>query len=171
MNDSAGSSVANPTALKVVLALSGIFVLILLGARLVPMFGFVQAMLVGAPLVLVEPGVLGGFIIAVAIVIAPLVLLLPKTKRLTAVVVLAGLTLLTFGLSGSLTVRGGPNIDQTPVATLLHSRGYARCPAADRIRGSGRATRGEYVAEGWALPGACPGGAVPPGKVAAGADP
>lgn len=171
MNDSAGSSVANPVALKVVFALGGIVVLVLLGTRLVPMFGFVQAMLAHAPLVQVEPGVFGGLIIAAAIIVAPLVLLLPMTRRLTAVMILAALTLAAFALSGSLTARGGPNIDHTPVATLLHARGYARCTAADKIRGSGRATRGEYLAEGWALPGACPGDAVLPGKASYGTYP
>lgn len=171
MNDSTASFAANPAALKVIFALAGIFVLILLGARLLPMLAFVQALLVGTPLVLVEPGVFGGFIITLAIVIAPFVFLLPKRRRLTALVILAGLALLVFVLGGNLTTRGGPNIDHTPVATLLHSRGYARCPSADKIRGSGRATRGEYMAEGWALPGACPDAASPPGPAADGLDP
>lgn len=156
MNDATGPSAAHPAALKVIFALAGVFALVLLGARLVPLFAFVQALLVGAPLVLVEPGVFGGCIIAAAIVIAPLVLWLPRPRRVTALVVLAGLTLLAFVLAGNLTARGGPNTDHTPVATLLHARGYVRCAAADQVRGSGRATRGEFVAAGWAIPGACP---------------
>lgn len=157
MRDPAGSSVANSTALRVVLGLGGVFILILLGARLVGLVGFVHAVGVGLPLVLVEPGILGDVVLAVAILLVPFVFLLPRTWRLGAIAVLCVGALILVGISGSLTARGGSGVSHTPVAHWLESHGYVRCPAADAVRGSGRATRGEYVAEGWALPGACPG--------------
>lgn len=149
-------SAANPMALKVVLGLGAVFVLVLLGVRLVNFAGFARAILDRAPFVLVEPEIPGDLALVAAVAAVPLVFLLPRAWRWGAAVVLIVGALAVVAVAGSLTARDGSNIDHTPLARMLQSRGYSRCPAGDRIRGSGRATRGEYVARGWAQPGVCP---------------
>lgn len=158
MRASLGDDVAHSMALKVVLGLGCIVVLILVGVRLETFAAFAVAFEQRAPLLLVEPGILGDCVLVLAIAAAPRVLLLRKSWRVAACGVLPAATLIGIGVSGTLGARGGSWSSGTPLASLLKSRGYTRCPATDRIRGSGRATRGEYVADGWAQPDACPAG-------------
>ena len=157
MRDSVGSPLANPTTLNLALALGGVFVLVLVGACVVEFAAFGHAFSSRVPLVLVEPEILGDLAIVVALALVPFVFLHPRRWRSAAgaVVVLGALAVVAIG--GSMTARRGPDVDHTPVAAWLQSRGHVRCRAADKTRGSGRATRGEYFAEGWALPGTCPG--------------
>lgn len=156
MEDSTEFAPAHPLMLKAVLALGGVFIVILIGARLSGLGVFMQATLNRVPFVLVEPGVLADGVSVLALALAPIVLLFPRPWRLRAGMVLLLCALAAFAISGNMTARGGPGISGTPLGALLRARGYARCSAGDRVRGSGRATRGEYVAEAWALPGACP---------------
>lgn len=152
MSDTFENPVAHPQALKVILALGGLFVLVLIGVRLAGLAAFLQALSDRVPVLLVEPGIAGDCALALALAAAPLVLLLPRSWRIATWVVLIAVALLAIAIGGNRAARGGPGLVHTPLAHWLQSQGYARCPAMDRIR-SGR--RGQFVAEGWAQPGAC----------------
>lgn len=149
-------SVEHPRALKIVLGLGGIFVLVLLGVRLTSFGEFAQALWERRPFLLVEPGTLGNLSIVVGLAAAALVFLFPRAWRKAAWAVLFFGSLLAVGISGNSSARGGSGLSHTPLAHWLQSRGYARCPARDQIRLNWRGGHSsEYVAEGWAQPGAC----------------
>lgn len=152
MSDTFENPVAHPQALKVVLALGGLFVLVLVGVRLAGLATFLQALADRVPVLLVEPEIAGDCVLALALTAALLVFLLPRRWRVTSWVVLLVLAPLTIAIGGNRAARGGPGLAHTPLAHWLQSRAYVRCPTLDQLR-SGR--RGQFMAEGWAQPGAC----------------
>lgn len=161
MSDSTEDSVAHPQALKIVLALGGIFVLVLIGARLAGLAAFLQALSDRVPVLLVEPGILGDCVLALAIMAALPAFLLPRPWQVATWGILFIAAPLAIAISGNRTLRGNSGSAHTPLAHWLQSQGYARCPAEDRLR-SGR--RGEFVAESWAQPGACVAAPDAPGQ-------
>lgn len=171
MRDTFENSAANPRALKIVLGLGALFVLVLVGVRLTSFIEFARAVLGRVPIVVVEPETAGSYWLAIALAAALLAFLLPRAWRKAAWAVLFAGALLVVGISGNSSALGGSGLSHTPVAHWLQSRGYARCSAKDQVRGSGRGTRGEYVAEGWAQPGACPAAANAPDPAQRGSAP
>lgn len=145
--------VAHPQALKLVLVLAGVFVLVLLGVRLAELASLLQALSDRVPVLRVEPGIPGDCVLVAVLLAALPVFLLPRAWRIAAWgIMLIGGALLV-GISGNLAMRGNSGIAHTPLASWLQSQGYSRCPAADRLHGN---RRGDFVAEGWAQPDACP---------------
>lgn len=151
------NSSPHPALMKAILALAGVFILVLASMRLRELAGFLLAVHDRVPLLLMEPGVPGDFVLLLAFIVAACVFLLPRKFRVGAWWVLLLVALAAIGLGGRLAANGGSAHTPVPIAHALESRGYARCPAGDEIRGAGRETRGAYVAEAWTQPGACPG--------------